>query len=75
MLVDLKVTSKTKFQKGDLLICNENGIFEPISKVELLRDCNDKIKRMEREVDHMKQFLKTYQENMTKVIKGVVDNG
>lgn len=75
MLVDLKVTSKTKFQKGDLLICNENGVFEPISKVDLLRDNNDKIKRMEREIEHMKQFLKTYQENMTKVIKGVVNNG
>ena len=75
MLVDLKVTSKTKFQKGDLLICNENGVFEPINKNDLLRDCNDKIKRMEREIEHMKQFLKTYQENMTKVIKGVIDNG
>jgi predicted DNA-binding antitoxin AbrB/MazE fold protein len=75
MLVDLKVTSKTKFQEGDLLICNENGIFEPINKNDLLRDCNDKIKRMEREIEHMKQFLKTYQENMTKVIKGVIDNG
>ena len=75
MLVDLEVTSKTKFQKGDLLICNDNGIFEPISKTDLLRDCNDKIKRAEREIEHMKQFLKTYQENMTKVIKGVVDNG
>ena len=75
MLVDLKVTSKTKFQKGDLLICNENGIFEPINKVDLLRDNNDKIKRMERELEHMKQFLKTYQDNMTKIIKGVVNNG
>lgn len=75
MLVDLKVTSKTKFQKGDLLICNENGVFEPINKNDLLRDCNDKIKRMEREIEHMKDFLKTYQENMTKVIKGVIDNG
>jgi predicted DNA-binding antitoxin AbrB/MazE fold protein len=75
MLVDLKVTSKTKFQKGDLLICSENGVFEPINKNDLLRDCNDKIKRMEREIEHMKQFLKTYQENMTKVIKGVIDNG
>lgn len=75
MLVDLKVTSKTKFQKGDLLICNENGIFEPINKVDLLRDNEDKIKRMEREIEHMKQFLKTYQDNMTKIIKEVVNNG
>lgn len=75
MLVDLEVTSKTKFKKGDLLICNENGIFEPINKVDLLRDNNDKIKRVEREIEHMKDFLKTYQENMTKVIKGVVNNG
>ena len=75
MLVDLKVTSKTKFQKGDLLICDENGVFEPISRANLLRDCNDRLRRNEREIEHMKQFLKTYQENMTKIIKGVVNNG
>ena len=75
MLVDLKVTSKTKFQKGDLLVCNENGIFEPLNKKELLRDLNDKIRRQEKEIDGLKVFLKTYQENMTKVLKGVIDNG
>lgn len=75
MLVDLNVTSKTKFKKGDLLICNENGVFEPVSKIELLRDNTDKIKRLERELEHMKSFLKTYQENMTKLIKEVINNG
>lgn len=75
MLVDLKVTSKTKFRKGDLLMCNESGVFEPINKTDLLRDNNDKIKRLEREVEYMKSFLTTYQENMTKLIKGVINNG
>ena len=75
MLVDLKVTSKTKFKKGDLLMCNENGIFEPINKADLLRDNNDKIKRLEKEIEHMKSFLKTYQDNMTKLIKEVINNG
>lgn len=75
MLVDLKVTTKTKFQKGDLLVCNENGVFEPLNKKMLLQDLNDKLKRQEQEINHLKTFLKTYQENMTKVLKGVVDNG
>lgn len=75
MLVDLKVTSKTKFQKGDLLVCNDNGIFEPLNKKELLRDVNDKLKRQEKEIEGLKTFLKTYQENMTKILKGVIDNG
>lgn len=75
MLVDLKVTSKTKFQKGDLLICNDNGVFEPIGKQELLRENNRKIQNMEREIEQMKRFLRTYQENMTKFLKGVIDNG
>lgn len=75
MLIDLKVTTKTKFQKGDLLICNEHGNFESISKKELLRDLNDKINTQEKEINSLKTFLKTYQENMTKLLKGVIDNG
>lgn len=75
MLIDLKVTTKTRFQKGDLLICNENGVFEPISKKQLLRDTDDKINTLEKEINSLKTFLKTYQENMTKLLKGVIDNG
>lgn len=75
MLIDLKTTTKTKFQKGDLLICNDHGTFEPISKKELLRDLNDKINTQEKEINSLKTFLRTYQENMTKLLKGVIDNG
>jgi ribosome recycling factor len=75
MLVDFKVSSKTNPKAGDLLIYNENGKFEPISKKELLRDLNDKLKKQENEIEYLKDFLKTYQENMTKLIKEVINNG
>lgn len=75
MIVDLKVTSKTKFNKGDLLICNENGTFEPISKEELLKDLQKEVFQTKEEIKVMKQFLKVYQNQMTKLMEGVLDNG
>lgn len=75
MLVNFKVSSKTNPKSGDLLIYNEKGEFEPISKKDLLRDLNDKLNRQEKEIEHLKDFLKVYQENMTKLIKGVINNG
>lgn len=75
MLVDLKVTAKTKIKAGDLLVATDKGEFELVNKKELLRDANDKIKRLEQEIEYLKSFLQVYQANTTKLLKEVVNNG
>lgn len=75
MLVDLKVKASTKIKAGDLLLATANGEFELVSSKELLRDVNDKIRRLEQEVEHLKEFLKIYQTNTTNLLKEVVNNG
>ena len=75
MLVDLTVKANTKIKAGDLLVATAKGEFEWVNQKELLRDANDKIRRLEQEVEHLKDFLKTYQENTTNLLKEVVKNG
>ena len=75
MLVDLDVKANTKIQKGDLLVANENGVFELVSRKEFLQEYEDKIKLLKNDLTQIKNFLNTYQENMTKLLKGVVENG
>lgn len=75
MLVDLDVKANTKIQKGDLLVANENGVFELVNRKEFLQEYEDKIKLLKNDLTQIKNFLNTYQENMTKLLKGVVENG
>jgi hypothetical protein len=75
VLVDLDVKANTKIQKGDLLVANENGVFELVNRKEFLQEYEDKIKLLKNDLTQIKNFLNTYQENMTKLLKGVVENG
>lgn len=75
MLVDLDVKANTKIKKGDLLVANENGVFELVNRKEFLKEYEDKIKLLKNDLTQIKNFLNTYQENMTKLLKGVVENG
>ena len=75
MLVDLDVKANTKIKKGDLLVANENGVFELVNRKEFLKEYEDKIKLLKNDLIQIKNFLNTYQENMTKLLKGVVENG
>jgi hypothetical protein len=75
VLVDLDVKANTKIQKGDLLVANENGVFELVNRKEFLQEYEDKIKLLKNDLIQIKNFLNTYQENMTKLLKGVVENG
>ncbi len=75
MLVDLDVKANTKIKKGDLLVANENGVFELVNRKEFLQEYEDKIKLLKNDLTQIKNFLNTYQENMTKLLKGVVENG
>lgn len=75
MKVDLKITPHQPLKQGDLLICDGNNIFVPIAKEELLHDANRKINDLENELKVVKQFLKVYQNETTKLLKGVLNNG
>ena len=75
MKVDLKITPHIPLKQGDLLICNGDNTFVPISKEELLKEAENKINSLVREIDVVKQFLKVYQEETTKLLKGVLNNG
>jgi hypothetical protein len=75
VLVDLDVKANTKIKKGDLLVANENGVFELVNRKEFLQEYEDKIKLLKNDLTQIKNFLNTYQENMTKLLKGVVENG
>jgi hypothetical protein len=75
VLVDLNVKPDTKIKKGDLLIANEDGVFELVNRKEFLKEYEDKIKLLKNDLTQIKNFLNTYQENMTKLLKGVVENG
>lgn len=75
MKVDLKLSSQKTFNKGDLLICNGDNTFVPISKEDLLIDLQKEVNGLKDEVKVMKQFLKVYQEETTKLLKGVLNNG
>lgn len=75
MLVDLNVKANTKIQKGDLLIADENGVFTLVNRKEFLQEYEDKLKLLRNDLTQIKDFLNTYQENMTKLLKGVVENG
>lgn len=75
MLVDLDVKANTKIKKGDLLVANENGVFELVNRKEFLKEYEDKIKLLKNDLVQIKNFLNTYQENTTKLLKGVVENG
>ena len=75
MKVDLKLTTQKTFNDGDLLICSGNNTFVPISKEDLLKDLVNENKRLRREIDVIKQFLKVYQGETTKLLKGVLNNG
>ena len=74
MLVDLDVKANTKIKKGDLLVANENGVFELVNRKEFLQDYENKIKLLKNDLTQIKNFLNTYQENMTKLLKGVIEN-
>lgn len=73
MLVDLDVKANTKIQKGDLLIADENGVFTLVNRKEFLREYEDKLRLLKNDLTQIKNFLNTYQENMTKLLKGVVE--
>lgn len=75
MKVDLKLSSQKTFNKGDLLICNEDNTFIPISKEDLLNELQKEVNGLKDEVKGMKQFLKVYQGETTKLLKGVLNNG
>lgn len=75
MKVDLKISSQKTFNKEDLLICNGDNTFIPISKEELLKDLQKEVNTLKEEVKVMKQFLKVYQGETTKLLKGVLYNG
>lgn len=75
MLVDLNVKADTKIKKGDLLIADENGVFTLVNRKEFLQEYEDKLKLLRNDLTQIKDFLNTYQENMTKLLKGVVENG
>ena len=75
MKVDLKITPHSTLKKDDLLICNGDNTFVPTSKEELLKDANRKINDLENELKVVKQFLKVYQGETTKLLKGVINNG
>ena len=73
MLVDLNVKADTKIKKGDLLIADENGVFTLVNRKEFLQEYEDKLKLLRNDLKQIKDFLNTYQENMTKLLKGVVE--
>lgn len=75
MKVDLKISSQKTLNKGDLLICNGDNTFIPISKEDLLSELQKEVNGLKDEVKVMKQFLKVYQEETTKLLKGVINNG
>ena len=75
MKIDLKISSHTPLKQGDLLICDGNNSFVSISKEELLEDLQKEVNELKNEVRVMKQFLKVYQEETTKLLKGVLYNG
>lgn len=75
MLVDLNVKADTKIKKGDLLIADENGVFTLVNRKEFLQEYEDRLKLLKNDLTQIKDFLNTYQENTTKLLKGVVENG
>lgn len=75
MKVDLRLSASKTFNKGDLLICDGNNIFVPISKEELFNDLQKQINELKNDNKVMKQFLKVYQGETTKLLKGVLNNG
>ena len=75
MKVDLKLSPQKTFNKGDLLICNGDNTFVPISKEELLKDLQREVNALKEENKLVKQFLKVYQGETTKLLKGVLFNG
>lgn len=75
MKVDLRLAASKTFNKGDLLICDGNNVFVPISKEELFNDLQKQINELKNDNKVMKQFLKSYQGDTTKLLKGVLNNG
>lgn len=75
MKVDLRLSASKTFNKGDLLICDGNNVFVPISKEELFNDLQKQINELKNDNKVMKQFLKVYQGETTKLLKGVLNNG
>ena len=75
MKVDLRITSHETLKKGDLLICQGDNSFSPIPKEELFFELTKEVNRLNEEIQVMKQFLKVYQEETTKLLKGVLNNG
>lgn len=75
MKVDLRITSHQTLKQGDLLICQGDNSFVPIPKEELLFDLQKEVNELKEEIRVMKQFLKVYQGETTKLLKGVLNNG
>ena len=75
MKVDLKLGQHQTLKKGDLLICDENNTIIPIAKEELLGELKKEIVLLGNELNYMKNFLKVYQSETTKLLKGVLNNG
>lgn len=75
MKIDLRLSASKTFNKGDLLICDGNNVFVPISKEELFNDLQKQINELKNDNKVMKQFLKVYQGETTKLLKGVLNNG
>lgn len=75
MKVDLRLSASKTFNKGDLLICDGNNVFVPISKEELFNDLQKQINELKNDNKVMKRFLKVYQGETTKLLKGVLNNG
>ena len=75
MKVDLKITPHQPLKKDDLLICNGDNTFVPVSREELFKETQREINQLKNELQVVKQFLKVYQGETTKLLKGVLNNG
>lgn len=75
MKVDLKLSPQKTFNKGDLLICNGDNTFVPVSKEEFMKELQKEVNEIKSEIKVMRQFLKVYQGETTKLLKGVLFNG
>lgn len=73
MVVDLHIKCSKAVKKGDVLMANDQGVFEVVSKNDLLKDTEKEITELKRQNERLQTIIKGMSEKIAKVLKGVID--
>lgn len=75
MQVEFNLNKPKNIKEGDILIAGKNGAFDNVNKDELLKELYVELRLLKEELKNTKVSLVNYQKMLTKVVKGVINNG